>query len=237
MKIINISSAYASDGKSSIIRLLAEDFSKLSKKCLIIDNSSEVKSGFRRMYNMKNIAGIDAIMAFLKGEILESEQISDIILGLDEDIDYIPNSEIESLDQNDLLYIISILEKMKKYDIVIIENQKSLSNDRFDIANVYITRPCENILSNLKSLKKDCQYVVVNKFEKDFNMNCKKLGVYPISYDKEIVLMDNGYKHNLSSQTIEEIKSITSEILGFKDLLEENTSQKRKRNLLELFKR
>ena len=77
----------------------------------------------------------------------------------------------------------------------------------------------------------------MNKFEKDFNMNCKKLGVYPISYDKEIVLMDNGYKHNLSSQTIEEIKSITSEILGFKDLLEENTSQKRKRNLLELFKR
>lgn len=237
MKIININSAYASDGKSCMIRLLAEDFTKLSKKCLIIDNSLEINSGFRRMYNMKNIAGIDAIMAFLKGEILEVEQISDIILALDEEIDYIPNSEIENLDQSDLMYIISIIENMRKYDIIIIENQKPLNDSRFDIVNVYMTRPCENILSKVKLLKNDYQYIIVNKFEKDFNMNCKKLGVYPISYDKEIVLMDNGYKYNLSSQTIEEIKSITSEILGFKDLLEDNPSQKRRKNVFELFKR
>lgn len=237
MKIVNINSAYPADGKSCIARLLAEDFTKLSKKCLIIDNSADINSGFKRMYNMKNIAGIDAIMPFLKGEILESEQINDIILGLETEIDYIPNSEIETLDQDNLLYIISIIEPMRKYDIVIIENQKPLKDSRFDIINAYMTRPCENILRNVKSLKNVYQHIIVNKFESDFNMDCRKLGVYPISYDKDIVLMDNGYKHNLSSQTVEEIKTITSEILGFKDLLEEDISQKRRKKLFELFKR
>jgi len=237
MKIINIKSAYSSDGKSSIIRLFANDFTKISKKCLIIDNSPECNSGFRRMYRMKNVAGIDAIMSFLKGEILEIEQLNDIIVGLDEEVDYIPNSEIEALDNDDLLYILSMIEQMKKYDVVIIENIRPLNDSRFDIINTYITRPCEKILNDIKSLKKDYQHIIVNKFEKDFNMNCKKLGVYPISYDKEIVLMDNGYNHNLNIQTIDEIKTITSEMLGFKNLLEETNSGKRTKRIFELFKR
>lgn len=237
MKIININSAYASDGKSCIIRLLADDFTKISKKVLVIDNSPEVESGFRRMYNMKNIAGIDAIMSFLKGGILELEQLNEIILNLDEEIDYIPNSEIEALDHEYLIYIISMVEQMKKYDIVIIENYRHFKDERFDIINTYMTRPCEKVLSDIKSLKNDYEYIIVNKFEKDFNMNCNKLGVYPISYDKDIVLMDNGYKHNLSLQTSQEIKVLTGEILGFNNILENLHSEKRSKKIFDLFRR
>lgn len=215
MKIININSAYNSDGKSTIARLLSTDFKSMSKKVLILDNSPEYISGLKRMYDLNNITGIDEIRPFIKGTILEFEQLNEVIIPLDSnDIHYIGNSEIDDMEETDLIYLLEIVEN--KYDIVIIESTNIIKSDKFDIKNLYITRPCEKILGKINEIKKDYEIVVVNKFEEDLGMNLKKLGVLSLSYDKEIILMENGYTYNLSINTKEELQNITDEIYGFK---------------------
>lgn len=238
MKIINITSAYASDGKSCIAKLLSEDFSKINKKTVFLDNSiinDIYSSGFRRMYDIKNIPGIDAVMPFLKGEILDYEQLSEIMVLLNEDLHYIPNSEIDALGEIEIKYIISILEKENKYDVVLIENTFPIHFDEFDVFNIFVTRPCEKILGNIKNIKKDYQLILINKFEEDFNMTLPK-NISQINYDKEIVLMENGYKCQLDIKTERQIKKITEHLFGFA-LSDETSSVTRKNKIFELFRK
>lgn len=224
MKVLNFNSAYPSDGKSVLIRLIANDLKNISKKILILDNSENVYSGFKRMYDLEEVAGIDAMRPFIKGNCLEEQQIQEIIISLDNNIDYIANSEIDIMEEEDVFFLLRLLEK--EYDYVIVEGQDVLKSSEFDIKNYYITRPCEKILKNVKRLSEDYRIIVNKEFE-ELNMNYKKLGIYPFSYDKEIVLMENGYNFRLNNKTQSQLKTLTDDILGFQnDILEDESSIK-----------
>lgn len=233
MKILNFNSAYHSDGKSVLIRLIAQDLKKLSKKVLILDNSEDI-SGFKRMYDLTNLVGIDAIRPFIKGTCLEDKQIQEIIVSLDNNIDYIPNSDIDIMDDDDIFFLLKFLEK--KYDYVIVEGKNVLKSNEFDIQNYYITRPCEKTLKNAKKIAEEYR-IIVNKEFDELNMNYKKLGMYPFSYDKEIVLMENGYNFRLNSKTQRQLKALTDDILGFQKLEDENESHIKHNNKLSMIKK
>lgn len=224
MKVLNFNSAYPSDGKSVLIRLIANDLKNISKKILILDNSEQVYSGFKRMYDLEEVAGIDAMRPFIKGNCLEEQQIQEIIINLDSNIDYIANSEIDVMEEDDIFFLLKLLEK--QYDYVVIEGQKVLKSSEFDINNYYITRPCEKTLKNVKKLSENYRIIVNKEFE-ELNMNYKKLGIFPFSYDKEIVLMENGYNFRLNNKTQTQLKALTDDILGFKnDIFEDENSEK-----------
>lgn len=230
MKVLNFNSAYPADGKSVLIRLIANDLKNLSKKVLIFDNS-EQSSGFRKMYDLEEAVGIDAMRPFIKGGILNIDQLNEICIHLEENIAYIANSEIDQMEDEDIFFMLKLLER--SYDYVLIEGSNSIKSSEFNIQNYYITRPCEKILKNIQKLSEEYKIIVNKEFE-ELNMNYKKLGLFPFSYDKEVVLMENGYNHNISEINRKQLKSITNDILGFDyDEISTKNNKKERFNILK----
>lgn len=219
MKIINVNSAYHADGKSMLIKLIAEDLALLGKRVLIMDNSPTL-STFAKMYNLFDLAGVDAIRPLIKGEILSISQINQVIVTLDSslDLDYLTNSEIDTLEDEEILYIVKLLEK--EYDYIFIENNKIINSNKFSVENILITRPCEYILKNKKNYI-DYNILVINKYNESFNINSKKINDIFINYDSDIVMIENGYNVQLSTDMRNQIRNLTNNIIGFQlgDLL------------------
>lgn len=232
MKIINVLSAFPGDGKSMLIRLISEDIASSGKKILIIDNSPTI-SGFKRMYNLGELAGVDAIRPLLKSEVLSISQLNEVIVTIDSnlDIDYLINSEIDILDDTELQYLIDLAQK--EYEYIFIENNKSFTIKGFDVDNIFITRPSEYILKN-KTQYKDCSILVVNKSDPSFNFNATKLGAEVVDYDSGIVMLENGYQVQVNAATRTAIRNLSNTVIGYElvDLLFEE-----KKEGFKLFKR
>lgn len=239
MKIINVNSAYPGDGKSMLIKLIAEDLAMLGKRVLIMDNSPTL-SAFTKMYNLFDLAGVDAIRPLIKGEILSISQINQVIVTLDSslDLDYLTNSEIDPLEDEEILYIVKLLEK--EYDYIFIENNKIVNSNKFSVENILITRPCEYILKNKKNYI-DYNMLVINKYNESFNINSKKINAIFINYDSDIVMIENGYNVQLSTDMRNQIRNLTNNIIGFQlgDLLfkdEDSTNKSKVFRFANLFK-
>lgn len=237
MKIININSAYPADGKSMIIRLIGEDVSRLGKRVLIIDNSPTL-SGFIKMYNLFELPRVDTIRPLIKGQILSVDQLNEIIVTLDSDLDldYLSNSEIYPLEDEEILYLTKLLEK--EYDYIFIESNQLISSNKFSIENILITRPCEYILKDKKNYQ-DYNTLIINKYNKSFNINAKKLEALLLEYSSDIVMLENGYNVQLSSETKSQIRSITNKIIGFQisDILFEEDAKSSKFKFPSLFRK
>ena len=210
-----------------LIKLISEDLASFGKKVLIIDNSPTL-SAFSRMYNLFDLAGVDAIRPLIKGEILDAEQLNSVIVTLDAnlELDYLTNSEIDPLDDTELLYITALIEK--EYDYILVENNTLLTSKQFSIENIFITRPCEYVLKDKQNYDK-YDHLVINKYNKAFNINAKKLDAILFNYDPDIVMAENGYTVQLHSETKNCIRNLTNTIIGLQlaDVLFEESNPKR----------
>ncbi len=241
-KIITIISIRNGLGRTTISTLLSMKLSELGHKILVIDNNDRYSDLHKHLVADFQYC-LDDMKPYIASNSLDTKTFKNLVAKINENLDFIPSTNLESKDNTFDSDSIRVLAESGKdiYDYIIIDNSPRIDSFKniglLEVADIPIVVSNQNINNKYqydlqaKNLKKEDKkklkeilkksLVIINQFHEDINYDIKNFkkntpskNIFFIYNSPNVANFSNGYKTTLDEKNAKEINKILELITG-----------------------